>query len=480
LDVSERAVAATPVLRAESGAAAVANNLFGFSGAGRAALGSHVVTCTSRTENRSLGFARSATQASPRRRGAHQRLRRLARAVVAVLLLLCGCGCTPALGGPHPPGEAGADCGLPSDGERIVVLAAGTIHDPRPALTSRAVDELRSAAHSSTARSGKAATGSVAIVVSTDGTVRKVLPLTPRRSTCEVEHGFEREQLIEANIARVIATVSAVSATVPGLDLLRAIDNAVRGLPPGTLIVVSNALSTDGGFDLRRARWNLTDADLIRQLNERGLLANMLTGWHVLFIGVGDTAGDQPPLTKPARDVLTRYMCTIASAAGAASCDVDRTPLDAVAPSTTVDTPLVDVPGISSVVGPDGRTTTTIENSALGFGPDSAELSADALTVLQAVAVRIAARLVEHPEAVVSVRGYVADPPTSTPLGRQQLSDQRAAAVARALATALAAAGLAPRIDVAGAGTPPGMTAMVDGTFDEAIAQSMRKVDITF
>jgi outer membrane protein OmpA-like peptidoglycan-associated protein len=417
--------------------------------------------------------------------GSVSTLRVAAALLLVVLVELLACGCAPVPSPMTAPSrgstDAGAvDCGLPSAGERVVILVAGTMHDPRPALTSRAVDLLRAAARSTAARNGRGAAGSVAIVTSFDEAVRQVLPLTPRRSNCEVEHGLQREPLIEANVDRVMVTVSLMTASQPGLDLLSGLDNAVRGLPPGQLIVVSNGLSTSGGFDLRQARWLLTPQDLVAQLNARGLLADLLTGWQVLFVGLGETMGDQPPLTKPTRDTLFRYMCAIAAAGGAARCDIDRSPLDPVPPTATVADPVVVVPGLTSVVGPDGHTTTTLSDSALEFTPDSATLTPDALDLLRGIAAHITARLTVEPDAVVTIRGYVADPPSSTAASRQELSARRAAAVADALTAQFAAHGLAPRIDAAGAGTPPGVTALVNGSFDEAVAQTMRKVTVTY
>lgn len=381
-------------------------------------------------------------------------------------MLLVSVGCAPARSGPP-------DCGVPADGRPVVIEVGGTSHDPRPSLTSRALDVLRAAAESDDARNGRGARGSVALVVSTDSTARRVLPLTPRRDNCEVEHGLQRDRLIHANLGQVLGAVATTSAATPGLDLLAGTDNAVRGLPPGTLIVVGNALGTAGGFDLRRVGWTIPPQDLVRQLDERGLLRDMLTGWRVLFIGVGEAVGAQLPLTKPARDTLVGYLCAIVRGAGAVSCDVDQSPLGAAPPASTVPTPVVDVPGVTSAVGFNGSVTTALDDTILGFGPDSAELGVDGRAVLHAVAVQIAARSAD----LVTIRGYVADPPTSTPSDRQDLAQRRADVVAGVLRTEL---GPGTGIAAVGVGPPPGQSAMVNGSFDEDIARGMRKVSITY
>jgi outer membrane protein OmpA-like peptidoglycan-associated protein len=377
-------------------------------------------------------------------------------------------------------------CRQPADGQTIVVLASATAHEPRPSLTPQAEQILRRAAESGDVSDGRDGRGSVAVVTSADtgtgGRPAEVLPLTPRRANCEVEHGFQRDNLIDSNIARVRNAVAGRAAVRPGLDLLAGIDNAVRGYHPGTLVVVSNGLSTAGGFDLRQVGWNAHPADLVAQLAQRGLLQNLLPGWHVLFTGLGATAGAQPPLTKPARDTLVRYwtaICTAAAPGG--SCDVDARPLDSAPPVATAAVPVVNVPGIDSVTGPDGRTTVTLFDAVTGFAPDSVVLSADAQNILRSIGARIVAKLGQQPNTTITIRGYVADPPDSTPAGRQQTADERARAVQAFLTDQLRAAGLSPPIDAAGAGTPPQPpTAIVNGAFDEATAAQMRKVTITY
>ena len=421
-----------------------------------------------------------------RRAPAARRPCKIAATVVATLALLltlssCGPSTIGAASAGTPASVTPPACGLPAEGEQVVVLVSGTMHEPRPSLTARALSALRAAAESSDASNGRGGKGSVAVVASADGEIRQVLPLTPRRENCDVEHGLQRKRLIEGNLDRVAAVVQKVAAAKPGLDLLAALDGGVRGLRPGLLIVVSNALSTEGGFDLRQVGWGLERDALLGQLNDRGLLKDMLTGWQVLLTGVGETAGEQLPLTKSARDKLVRYVCAIVTAAGATTCDVDESPLEPVAPLTTVATPLIDVPGIHSAVGPDGRVTATLSDTALGFAGDSSALSVDAETTLRAVGARIAGQLREGSDRTVVIRGYVADPPSSTPNGRRRLSEQRASVVAQFLMAELTAdLGHAPRLDAAGVGAPPHMSAIVHGSFDEDIASQMRVVTVTY
>ncbi|MGH3915432.1 MAG: OmpA family protein [Pseudonocardiaceae bacterium] len=377
-----------------------------------------------------------------------------------------------------PLAGCAASSGLPvstNGGDRVVVLATGTVHEPRPMLTDRALAELRAAANSTNVSDGPAGVGSVALVSTADGRFSPPLALTPRRANGAVEHGLQRDTLIEDNLRRVSDTVVAMTASRPGLDLLQGIDDAIAGSDHGVLILVSNGLSTQGGFDLRQVGWDAEPEYLVTQLRERGLVPD-LSGWRVLFTGVGGTAGDQPPLPKPTRDKLAAYWTAICQAAAADSCEVDDTRFDRTAPVPGPEMPIVPIPDISSVTGPSGEVTTTISDRVLGFAGDSAVLSPAALELLRDTAARITAKLTSGPGAVVTIRGYTADPPGSTPQGREQLSRDRAQAVADALATA----GIPNKIVTIGGGAAPEMTAVVDGTFDEATAAAMRRVEIAY
>jgi outer membrane protein OmpA-like peptidoglycan-associated protein len=77
---------------------------------------------------------------------------------------------------------------------------------------------------------------------------------------------------------------------------------------------------------------------------------------------------------------------------------------------------------------------------------------------------------------VVTVRGYAADPPGSTPAGRQDLARRRA----RVVAEALTEMGVDNRIVSKGLGTPPGETAIVNGQFSEQAASRIRRVEIDY
>lgn len=142
----------------------------------------------------------------------------------------------------------------------------------------------------------------------------------------------------------------------------------------------------------------------------------------------------------------------------------------------TVPTPTVPVEGISSVTGPDGRTTKTLVDAVLGFAPESNILGSGAYEVRAATAAQIVAALADDPGAIVTVRGWTANPPDATPDHLLALSRARAQAVADALRQA----GVINPITVIGGGPAPSPDAMAGGTFDEAVAVQMRRSEISY
>jgi outer membrane protein OmpA-like peptidoglycan-associated protein len=360
----------------------------------------------------------------------------------------------------------------------VVVVVSGTANEPKPFATAATLKVLRDAADStdvSAQGSGKSSVALISGADGTDGSDAQQIVLTPRRADGALEHGLNRPALVDRNVQDAADVIAATVARKTGLDLLAGINDAVRGISPGTLVVDSNGLATAGAFDLRQVGWNADAATIASRLKTAGQLPH-LDGWRVLFTGLGAVSGAQPPLPEPARDTLARYWQAICTAANALSCDVDQSRVPAQHPAATVATPVVPVPGVQSVVGPDGRISTTVSDSALGFSGDSAALSPAAKDLLRSLAGSISARLADRPDAPVTIRGYAADPPGSTAAGRQELATLRA----RTVAAALTGAGVTSPVDAAGVGTQPGATAIVGGRFDEPAAARMRRVEITY
>lgn len=361
---------------------------------------------------------------------------------------------------------------VPTGGDRVVVVVSGTANEPRPAVTDAVRSVLRDVANSGNVSQQGSGKSSVVLVSAADGGDQRSIVLTPRRADGSLEHGLSRPSLIDRNVTSAIDAIGATAAHKSGLDLLSGITDAVRGLPAGTLVVESSGLSTSGAFDLRQVGWAADPAGIAARLAAAGQVPR-LDGWRVLFAGLGSVAGAQPPLPSPARDRLAAYWQAICRAAHAAACDVDQSRVPAEPSRATVATPVVPVPGVTSVTGPRGEVTTTVSDTALGFAGDSAVLSESARDLLRSLAGSITAGASRAP---VTVRGFAADPPGSTDAGRRELAEQRA----RAVAGALTEAGVTQRVDASGTGTQPGVTAMTGGRFDEAAATRMRRVEITY
>jgi outer membrane protein OmpA-like peptidoglycan-associated protein len=389
------------------------------------------------------------------------------RLVLCAAVGLSAAACTSA--GAAEPGGRGAS----GSSEDVVILVSATATEPRPALLAKPMRVLRAAAEDRDVSDGPNGKGSSARVVAAAGTYSATFPLTPRRQDGSVEHGLNRTHLTDENLNQVSAMVADVRATEEGLDLIRAMDDATRGATPATLIVVSHGISTNGGFDLRQAGWEADPQTVASDLARRELLPD-LTGWRVIFSGLGSTAGAQPPLPRPVRLTLAAYWAAICATAGG-TCETDDTQAEPVQPLTTTAMPTVPVPGVDSVTGPHGEVTYSVTDKLLGFRGDSAELSSNAVDYLNGIAAQIQARLRSKPQAPVTVTGYCADPPGSTREGMLRLSRSRAENVAGVLR----AGGVRNPMVVIGGGVAPGESATTGGRFDETRAEQMRRVEIT-
>lgn len=375
---------------------------------------------------------------------------------------LTACGPEPIAGGPESEGT-------------IVLLASATANEPRPAFTPFVRGLLTAAARDVPASDGVDAAGATLTLATVDLQIYTTLPLTPRRDDGRVEYGMQRDMLITDNVEDAEQSASGLAGQGGPLDLLEGIAQNVRGIGPGTLVILSNGLSTAGGFDLRLVGWYATPEEIVTELRDQRLLPD-LTGWRVVFSGLGATAGAQDPLHAPARDTLNGYWLAICEASQAASCEIDDSRLPATPSLSTGPAPTVPIEGIHSIVGPTGQTTTTLSDTVLGFAADSSVLGPAAQDVLMQTAARINIVLAGQPHTPVIVHGWTADPPGSTTEGLIALSQARAQAVADALASY----GVTNPIQPIGGGAAPDMTATVDGQFDEAIAAQMRRSEITF
>ena len=342
----------------------------------------------------------------------------------------------------------------------IVVVASATKNEPAAGLTQSDLAELGQAALSGG--------GAVAYVVNRNTGQPAIVTLTPIRPDGQIDYGPQRAALVAANLAQLQRALGSQAAD-GSFDLLTLLAKAVNvSSAPGTLIVVTSGLSTAGGFDLLQVGWSANPAAIAAQLKREELLPP-LTGWHVVFSGLGDTAGDQPSLPLPQQAELVAYIMAICHAAGAASCGTDDiTRPDPPALSSYPD-PVVPVPEPSPVQGPSGWKGENIPADAF-FRLNSAQLLRGADTSLAPLAARAVAYHLR-----VSIKGY-ASPETGSPAYNRALSLARA----RTIQAALIALGVAPGqiVQVAGEGDG-GLTAAAcypGGHLDEAVCAKLRRV----
>jgi outer membrane protein OmpA-like peptidoglycan-associated protein len=278
------------------------------------------------------------------------------------------------------------------------------------------------------------------------------------------ESPAQRQAHITAYITGIMTAIQgAPTSPEDELDLLETISHAVRGNGTGTLVLVSSGLSTRGDLDLRQIGWNADPQALALRLRTDGALPN-LTGWNVTFVGLGNSETYKSFLDSAYdnslndqfiyRSKLTDYWKTILSTAGASSVNVTSTD----APTSRSPSTLTDTPTIFSI----------------SFVANSAELAPDDEAYIRALGTKIYIILIDHLDRKVTIAGYTADAPGSTPAGRQEMSLARARTVAGLLATA----GIPTERMVVTEGST-NTSAIQNGVFDEGIAAQMRRVDIT-
>lgn len=358
-----------------------------------------------------------------------------------------------------------AACGpQPATAEIIVLVASATRNEPAAVLAPPDLALLRQAALSSN--------GAIADVVNPNSGQSVMVPLTPRRPDGQVDYGPDRANELAANLNQVQRLLRLEASDQP-FDLLTLMAHGVKvSSVPGTLIVASSALSTAGGFDLRQVGWYADPAAIAAQLKREGLLPS-LTGWHVLFTGLGDTAGDQPALPLPQLSELADYIMAICRAAGAASCAIDDVTRPDPPAISTYPAPVVSVPVVTSVQGPHHSMTASIP-ADMFFRLNSSQLLPGADGILGP----LAAKAVTY-HLQVSITGF-ASPETGTLAYNQALSLARA----RSIRSRLIALHVPPGqiIKATGAGTAgkPASACYRGGHLDETACAKLRYVLIVF
>lgn len=163
--------------------------------------------------------------------------------------------------------------------------------------------------------------GSVTIVVS-DGDPYATLDFTIDAGQVAEMTTARQEQLIEETIAEAYTALTETRAVTPEVDTLEAIRQAARGLTSAEggrcMYILDSGLTTAGDLNVLADNLHrLSDVTpVVEKLQEDHALPD-LNGVQVVWIGLGDVAGDQEELTSPNRNTLEELWTAVLNAAGA-------------------------------------------------------------------------------------------------------------------------------------------------------------------
>ena len=346
--------------------------------------------------------------------------------------------------------------------QTVVIGATATANEPRSMLPG---DDIRLLT-----QVGKTSPDGIAWLVEPGGGEPAKVMLTPLRPDGQVDHGPDQLARINASVGEVTRRLGREAATSQP-DLLRVLAAVARVTTgPATAILVSSGVTTTGGFDLRQVGWMANPAVAAARLKRRGLLPH-LTGWIVIFVGLGEISAPQPPLPLPQQTKLASYWLAICHETGAAVCRIDDTPRPIRPSLSTTPVPIVGVPPVRSVVGP--------------RHPIRRPIPADQLFALNSDVLRPGADAVLAPVAqqarrwglLVSITGQ-ASPDGGTNQYNTELSWERALAVrARLIALGVPTAQIIRVVGIGTAHQTPD-ACVVHGHLDEGKCELLRRVVI--
>jgi outer membrane protein OmpA-like peptidoglycan-associated protein len=229
----------------------------------------------------------------------------------------------------------------------------------------------------------------------------------------------KRKQIASSNTEQIMSVLSTASAKTPEIDTLSAISKSADALHSTageadlSMIIYDSGVSTTSLLNF--ATQNIIDEpvdSIVSQLESYHAIPD-LTGIDVVWIGLGQTCGDQENLTSNYKYKLQERWAAILEAGGAASVTFDKTPLTAEEysgelPECSTVPVVVDSLELSELVTED-EMPEVIKwdgNSNIQFLSDSAEFvdSETAKSELEP----IADYLVAHPEESVYIFGMTA------------------------------------------------------------------------
>ncbi|WP_431279971.1 OmpA family protein [Leifsonia poae] len=350
-----------------------------------------------------------------------------------------------------------------SNKRNMGVVAGSTANAPTTALAASAVAQLKAVGQSN---------GSVTVVVPS-GTPQ-VMGTTVIGSTAQDGVVCQSDQ--RNKLTQITSYINALKATSPQVDFLASIDQAARNLgtnPMGVLVTGSGLQTTDPLNFAASGVLYADPAQVVSDLQSRGLLPTDLKGVTVYWSGMGDVAGAQTPLTVPARSNLTAIWTAIIKAAGG-TLSLLPEPSSGAAASGLPAVTAVPVEAVQTKT--DWTHPIVIRNSDLLFTKDTATFSdpAAASAVLQQLVPSI-----EQNGAAVTITGTASKDQATNNTADTALSLRRADAVK----TALVGLGVpASLLTTAGVGYDwCGWKSETDagGAYSDALAEQNRSVILT-
>lgn len=390
----------------------------------------------------------------PRRRG----LGRLRTATAAAAVLMAAAAltaCTAAT-------ASGQACDQ-SHKRNLGVVAGSTANAPAVTVPASASAQLKAAGESN---------GSVTVVVPSGSP--QTMGTTSIGSSAQDAIVCQNDQ--RNKLSQITSYLSGLKAASPQVDFLGAIDQAARdlGSNPLGVLVFGSGLQTADPLDFAGSGLLYADpAQVVSDLQTRGLLPTDLKGVTVYWSGMGDTAGAQQPLTVPARSNLTAIWTAVIKAAGGT---LSLLPEPASGGAETGLPAVTPVPVEAVSTKTDWSHPVVIRNSDLRFVKDTATF-ADPASAQQLLA--SLAPSIEQNSGVITITGTASKDQATNNTADTALSLRRANAVkAELVALGVPDAKLA----TAGVGYEwCGWKSETDasGAYSDAVAEQNRSVVLT-
>lgn len=245
----------------------------------------------------------------------------------------------------------------------------------------------------------------------------------------------KHKQLAKRNCEQILAECSNAKAKTAEIDTLEAITQAAKSIQSSSgnrmLLIYDSGLSTTGMLNF--ASQNLIDAEpdnIVEQLVEKHYIPN-LEGIDIVWSGLGQTCGDQTPLTENYKYKLEQIYNAILTAGGAASVTFNHDPIQGEEPEGVPECSIVPVVEDSLNINEAMPEIVKFDETKISFVSDKAEFvsESDAYDALRP----IADILVNNPDVKILIIGSTATSTTNNTEKCKALSSKRADKVKDAL-----------------------------------------------